>query len=107
MTYPLKTAFSVHASSPTALTTYSFGRQFSDHNFCSNCGVSIYIHKKEAIPVEHWKKHKGDASQDSWRLKQPVNLRVFEGVEWDVLREKGLIEQGDGSKIDPKYVVPE
>jgi hypothetical protein len=69
--------------------------------------VSISIHRKEQIPAEYWKKYGEDESQESWRWEQPVNLRCFEGVEWDVLREKGLVERGDWPKVEPVYVCPE
>jgi hypothetical protein len=98
---------SVHTSSPTALTTYVFGPKFNEHKFCNNCGVSVYIHKNEHIPEDEWKKRVKNTTQEEWREMQPVNLRCFEGVEWEELREKGLIERGDWSKVDPKYVVPE
>ena len=67
----------------------------------------IYIHKKEHVDEEYWKKYKGDASQERWRRTQPVNLRIFDGVDWEVLREKGLIERGDWSMMEPMYVIPE
>ena len=66
----------------------------------------MYIHKKEEIPAELWKEYKGDTSQESWRQTQPVNLRCFEDVEWEVLREKDLIKRGDGAMADPLYVCP-
>lgn len=69
--------------------------------------MSVYIDRREDISAEQWKKYEGDASQESWRLELSVNLRIFDGVEWEVLREKGLIERGDWSKAEPKYVVPE
>ena len=106
-TYPLKTALSVHASSPSALTTYTFGYKLNEHRFCSNCGLSVYIHKREHIPEDLWKKYNQDETQEEWRLQQPVNLRIFEGVDLESLKEKGLIERCEWSKMEPQYVVPE
>jgi len=107
LTYPPSTAYSVHDPS-SALGTYSFGRNFVEHKFCSICGVSVYIHKKEHIPEEQWKKWKGDASQETWRGTTPVNLRCFEGVEWEELRKEGMIRRTHlGAKLEPLYVCPE
>ena len=81
---------------------------FNEHKFCPVCGVSLYIHKRNNIPAAEWKKWKGDASPKEWNATVPVNLRCFEGVEWEELREKGLIKRGDwGSKAEPQYVCPE
>jgi hypothetical protein len=106
LTYPPAAAFSVHDPS-SILSSYSFGRNLNEHKFCSTCGISVYIRKKEHIPEEQWKKWKGDASQESWRSTTPVNLRCFEGVEWEALREKGLIRRNHWAKAEPLYVCPE
>ena len=69
----------------------------------------MYIHKKEHLDEEAWKTlGKGDKmTQEKWREDVPVNLRVFDGVEWEELRAKGLVVRGDWSKVAPAYVVPE
>ncbi|RFU23794.1 hypothetical protein B7463_g12540, partial [Scytalidium lignicola] len=69
--YPLRSQYSV--SDPTsALAGYSFGPEFSEHRF--------YV-------FDSWPPEK----KFRWDNQMPVNLRVLEGVEWDVL-EKGLEE---------------
>lgn len=74
---------------------------------CSTCGVSVYCRKKENIPADAWKKEKGEEKQEEWRSHVPVNLRCFEGVEWEALREKGIIERGRWSQVGEPYVCPE
>jgi hypothetical protein len=106
LTYPPTSSFTISSPS-TTLSSYSFGRRFNDHKFCPICGVSMYIHKKDTIDADEWKRLKGDADPSGWRATVPVNLRCFEGVEWDGLREKGLIGKWQWGKLDPAYVVPE
>ena len=68
--------------------------------------MCVYIHKKENVPAEQWEKWR-KSSQEAWRRTVPVNLRCFEGVEWEALKEKGLVVKGNWSRVKPKYVVPE
>lgn len=69
--------------------------------------MSVYLKKKDYVPEDRWKKWRGDASQETWRSIVTLNLRCFDGVDWEGLREKGLIEPNDWSKVEPLYVCPE
>jgi hypothetical protein len=97
--YPLATQVSIHASTPT--TPYTFGRGLQSHEFCPICGVSIYIRKLSVSP-EHFAKWITDGrDQKEWEKRMPVNLRNFEGVEWDKMK----IPVANNKDIEPKYEV--
>jgi hypothetical protein len=97
--YPLATQVSIHASTPT--TSYTFGRALQSHEFCPICGVSIYIRKLSVSP-EHFAKWITDGrDQKEWEKQMPVNLRNFEGVEWDKMK----IPVANNKDIEPKYEV--
>ncbi|EHL03035.1 hypothetical protein M7I_1009 [Glarea lozoyensis 74030] len=74
----------------------------TEHLFCPMCGVYVYIRKKDDIPLEKFRKYGGSKSQGLgdeelkekmkvWEGIVPVNLRCFEGVEWEKLN----IKKGD------------
>lgn len=65
-----------------------FGKKTQSHEFCGVCGVSVDIKK--------WIDD-GDEEFDRY----PVNLRCFEGVEWEGIK----VEKGDGKNFGEKYVV--
>lgn len=67
----------------------------------------MYCHKKENIPADVWRKEKGEQTPEESRSHVPVNLRCFEGVEWEALREKGIIRRGRWSQVGGTYVPPE
>jgi hypothetical protein len=58
--------------------------------------VSCYIKNKEGV-----------VDDEEWNAYTPVNLRCFEGVEWSLLREKGLVERNNERATEPLYVCPE
>ena len=69
------------------------------HEFCPTCGVSIYIRKLDVTP-EHFAKY-SKKDQKAWEEILPVNLRCFEGVEWDKIE----VKKGDFKAVEPKYEV--
>jgi hypothetical protein len=71
------------------------------HEFCPICGVSIYI-RKLSISPEHFAQHSGKGrSQKEWEGVLPVNLRLFEGIDWD----KIVVKKGDFKDYGVKYEV--
>jgi hypothetical protein len=86
LTYPHKTQISIHSPTtpPTPLSIYTFGRKFQQHTFCPICGVAIALQKNRHLDPELFKKEApAGADQKQWEEILPVNLRCFEGVEWD------------------------
>lgn len=83
------------------LTGYTFGRGFQEHKFCGTCGVPVYIKKLE-VTDEQWAKD-GDESttKEDWMLERAVNLRCFEGVEWDKIK----VTKVNGKDVGEAYVV--
>lgn len=104
--YPKKSQVTIAAKEP--LSPYSFGPKFQSHDFCPVCGVSICIRKLEVAP-EKWDKNIGD--QEEWYGELPINLRLFEGVEWASKVGEGQksinVKKGDWKKWGEPYVVPE
>ena len=99
LTYPDKSQVSIQTTTPT--TPYIFGRAMQSHEFCPICGVSIYI-RKLSITTEHFAKwNKGGRGQKEWEQIMPINLRCFEGVEWDKIQ----VKVGNWKDIEPKYEV--
>jgi len=69
------------------LTSYTFGRCFQSHEFCRICGVSVYIRRLN-IEKKEWEKYFGKSkSLDEWKKRCPLNLRCFEGVEWEEVKK--------------------
>lgn len=99
LTYPLATQVSIQTSSaPT--TPYTFGRAMQSHEFCPICGVSVYI-RKLSISPEHYAKYSGpQKDQKKWEGIMPINLRCFEGVEWDKIEVKKLNYKDFGVKYE-------
>jgi hypothetical protein len=99
LTYPLATQVSIQTSSaPT--TPYTFGRAMQSHEFCPICGVSIYI-RKLSISPEHYAKYSGpQKDQKKWEGIMPINLRCFEGVEWDKIEVKKANVKDFGVKYE-------
>ncbi|KAE8452685.1 hypothetical protein EG329_013944 [Mollisiaceae sp. DMI_Dod_QoI] len=85
LTYP--SSDQVQISGADKLTSYIFGRRFQSHEFCSTCGVSIYI-KKLDVTDEMWAKNATKKSKEEWKKVCPINLRCFEGVEWEKIEVK-------------------
>jgi hypothetical protein len=99
LTYPDKSQVSIQTTTPT--TPYIFGRAMQSHEFCPVCGVSIYI-RKLSITTEHFAKwNKGGRDQKEWEQIMPINLRCFEGVEWDKIQ----VKVGNWKDTEPKYEV--
>jgi hypothetical protein len=92
---------------PTSkLSSYSFPPSFLSHQFCSVCGVLVYI-KKLKVPEEVYNerlvfgKRMGDIeSQETWESVVPVNLRCFEGVEWEGIKVKRSDFRDDGLRYE-------
>ena len=83
LTYRPPAQISVHLTSGTNLSSYSFaGKQF-EHTFCPACGIAVGV-------------------DDTVENMKAVNLRCFEGVEWGDI--KTYKHKGRGS--EPLYVVP-
>ncbi|EPE30934.1 Mss4-like protein [Glarea lozoyensis ATCC 20868] len=100
--YPHTSAFTAATCSLQPLVPYTFGPRLQEHLFCPMCGVYVYIRKKDDIPLEKFRKYGGSKSQGLgdeelkekmkvWEGIVPVNLRCFEGVEWEKLN----IKKGD------------
>jgi hypothetical protein len=99
--YPHPSQVSIVPSTFPTLTSYSFGPKTQKHKFCSTCGTSIYI---ERIPLalETFKKWH-TSKYEGWLESQAVNLKLFEGVEWDAIE----VKKAFWSQAEPKYVCPE
>ncbi|KAE9363755.1 hypothetical protein N431DRAFT_497541 [Stipitochalara longipes BDJ] len=97
LTYPSSTQVSLHSTTPT--TPYIFGRAMQSHEFCPICGVSIYIRRLSVTP-EHFAKY-SKRDQKAWEGYMPINLRCFEGVEWDKIE----VKKGDYKDVEPQYEV--
>jgi hypothetical protein len=99
----------VTIASKTTLSGYSFGQKYQSHDFCPVCGIAICIRKFEIDP-ETWAKNPQGTYQE-WFEGLPMNLRLFEDVEWaDRVGEgeKSIdIKKGNWKTIGEKYVVPE
>ena len=93
----------VSITNEAGLTSYSFGRKFQTHDFCSTCGVAIRL-KKLDVGEERWKAEHPTVDYAKEHLNSmPLNLRIFEGVEWEDIK----IPRGNWSKRGPKYVCPD
>jgi hypothetical protein len=97
--YPSSNQVSIHATKP--LTPYIFGRAMQSHEFCPVCGVSIYIRKLSVSPEYFAKWSKKGSDQKAWEQISPVNLRCFEGVEWDEIE----VKKGNFKESGTKYEV--
>jgi hypothetical protein len=71
------------------------------HEFCPICGVSMYIRKLSVTPEHFAKWIKDGRDQKEWEKQMPVNLRNFEGVEWNKMN----IPVANNEDIEPKYEV--
>lgn len=92
LTYPNATQVSVVSKEqPKA---YIFGPKFQEHTFCDICGVSLYL--KQIPGAVDFDKY------PEWEGKLPVNLRCFEGVEWEEVE----VKRGDWRNQGIEYVVP-
>jgi hypothetical protein len=100
--YPHTSAFTAATCSLQPLVPYTFGPRLQEHLFCPMCGVYVYIRKKNDVSLEKFRKYGGPKSQglrdeelkekmEGWKAVVPVNLRCFEGVEWEKLE----IKEGD------------
>jgi len=97
--YPPATRIQIHDPSSN-LTPYSFPPNFLSHEFCSVCGVLVYL-KKLKVPEEVYNKRFGHVEdQKTWESVVPVNLRCFEGVEWDEIEIKRAEFRDHGLKYE-------
>lgn len=100
LAYPSPSQVSV--TNAESLTPYSFARKFQSHDFCPVCGIAIWLRKLD-VSEERWAAEHPDYPYSDFLQKLPVNLRLFEGVEWDEIE----IPNGNWSQRPPKYVCPE
>jgi hypothetical protein len=107
--YPNKSQVSI--TNKDALAAYSFGRKFQNHTFCPTCGVAVSIDKLDIGP-EKLKENEGEnADYDEWFNDLPLNLRLFEAVDWPRNAKDGgksiVVKKGNWATWGEKYVVPE
>lgn len=74
---------------------YLFGRKFQEHTFCGICGVSVWLKRIPGSAVDKSK-------VPDWEKEIPINLRCFEGVEWDEIE----VKKGNWKSVGNEYVVP-
>jgi hypothetical protein len=99
--YPSQSQVAI--SDPTnALTSYQFGRKFVSHDFCSKCGVAIQLRKLDIGEIR-WKEFHTKSPYERHFEELPINLRLFEGVDWDEM----TVPRGNWSTVGEKYVCPE
>jgi hypothetical protein len=84
------------------LTSYQFGRKFVSHEFCTTCGVAIWLNKQD-VGEEKWKQEHPNVDYTQHFKYVPVNMRVFHDVDYDALK----VPRGNWSTRGPKYVCPE
>jgi len=85
-----------------SLSSYSFGRKFQTHDFCSICGVAVRLDKLD-IGEKRWKEQHPKHEYAIHFESLPVNLRLFHDVEWKDV----VVKKGDWSKFGQTYVCPE
>ncbi|ESZ89779.1 hypothetical protein SBOR_9839 [Sclerotinia borealis F-4128] len=95
----------VAISGTSHLTSYSFGQSYNKFQFCSTCGITVIVDKNVSAVSKSPKTWDAwtPAQQERWLNILPVNLRCFEGVEWDTIN----IYKANSRATDPQYVVPE
>ncbi|KAH8655979.1 Mss4-like protein [Tricladium varicosporioides] len=100
---PKNNAVSIHSTTP--LTPYTFGNKNYKHNFCPICGVNTSLQK---IPVdaEQFKINAPGFDQEDFMSKYPINLRCFDGVEWEGENKVEVMTWAGGKKWKGEYVVP-
>ncbi|TGO77074.1 hypothetical protein BELL_0124g00120 [Botrytis elliptica] len=101
--YPRRDQVSV--SGISNMVEYSFGQGYNIFRFCSTCGVTVDIEKDMAAVSRSPKTWEllTPAQRERWPTIHSINLRCFEGVEWDDIN----IYKANTKAIDPQYVVPE
>ncbi|KAJ8059275.1 hypothetical protein OCU04_012240 [Sclerotinia nivalis] len=103
ISYPRKDQVAISGTS--SLTNYSFGQGYNLFRFCSTCGITVDVDKdmsamaKSPKTWESWT----PAQRERWPNIHPVNLRCFEGIEWDDIN----IYKANSRATNPQYVVPE
>ena len=71
------------------------------HEFCSVCGIPVWLRKLPVSP-EEFRRWEGEGEdQRAWEQQVAVNLRCFEGVEWEAIN----VEKGYWKDAEPKYEV--
>jgi hypothetical protein len=88
------------SNSNTKLKPYTFGQKLQSHECCPNCAINVYL-KKHKFSATEFKKWEGDRDQKEWEEECPVNLRCFNGVEWDKVK----IGRESAENLEPTYVV--
>ncbi|KAM0136215.1 hypothetical protein ACHAPC_008533 [Botrytis cinerea] len=101
--YPKRDQVSV--SGISNLTEYSFGQSYNIFRFCSTCGITVDVEKDMNAVSKSPKTWESltPAQRERWPTIHSINLRCFEGIEWDDIS----IYKANTRAIDPQYVVPE
>lgn len=68
-----------------------FGRRFQEHTFCGTCGVSVWLKRIPGLP----------GNTEKWDAGLPVNLRCFDGVEWEEIE----VKKGYWKDVGAEYTV--
>lgn len=84
LTYRPPTQISIYLTPGSNISSYSFAMKQFEHKFCPLCGVAVGV-------------------DDTVENMKAVNLRCFEGVEWDDIETY----KHKGNDFEPLYVVPE
>lgn len=85
------------------LSTYSFGRKFAEHCFCSHCGTATHI-KILGPPKEiqnRWSDEVRERNKKNFDM-MPITLRILDGVEWSALKVE---RDTDEASKPPLYTV--
>lgn len=99
MAYPTITQVTIVGEGNT--TAYQFGRKFCAHHFCKTCGIPLYmrIYGPPKEVVEPWPDARKEFVGKQCALL-PVNLKVFNDVEWRDLRIVKTNEGAAGYAVD-------
>ncbi|KAK7715135.1 hypothetical protein SLS64_003832 [Diaporthe eres] len=98
LVYPIKENLKLEDGSEVAMGSYRFGNKNVKHNFCKECGSSVFF-EVSSPPKEA--QLKAEAKGEKLPVIMGVNLRMVTGLEVDKL----IIKKIDGEGREPKYAV--
>ncbi|KAH8750810.1 Mss4-like protein [Diaporthe sp. PMI_573] len=98
LVYPVKENLKLGEGSGEAMGSYCFGNNNVKHNFCKQCGSSLFF---EVLSPPHDAAAEAERRGEKLPVIMGVNLRMVTGLEVDKL----IIKKVDGEGREPKYAV--
>ncbi|KAJ0118880.1 hypothetical protein J7T55_013136 [Diaporthe amygdali] len=98
LVYPIKENLKLANGSEESMGSYTFGNKTVKHNFCKECGSSVFFEVQSPPPEAI---AEAEAKGEKLPVIMGVNLRMVTGLEVNKL----IIRKVNGAEREPKYTV--